>query len=96
MDIEYEKKFLKDLIQVQDKAVKAEFENLLIILKEAKDLSQILNFKKLRSHAFAFRVRIGDLGLVFNIKILKLLLGELCIGKIFTDFSLFYTFNFVQ
>lgn len=92
MDIEYDKKFLKDLIQVQDKAVKAEFENLLIILKDAKDLSQILILKKLRSHAFAFRVRIGDFRVCFYYKDSKISFRRIVHRK---DFYRFFPFLYI-
>jgi mRNA interferase RelE/StbE len=92
MNIEYEKKILKDLIQVQDKAVKAEFENLLIILKEAKDLSQISNLKKLRSHTFAFRVRIGDFRVGFYYKDSKIIFRRIVHRK---DFYGFFPFLYI-
>ena len=60
MKIEYDKKFLKDLEKINDKAVRVEINSFISLIKASDDIRSIPKVKKLTSHKSAYRYRIGN------------------------------------
>lgn len=60
--------FFKDIKKIKHKKLKQSVKNLIIALQSADSFREITNVKKMKGHAFAFRVRIGRyrVGLYFK------------------------------
>jgi mRNA interferase RelE/StbE len=53
-------KFSKDLDKVKSKKLKKSILEIIEILENSNDLERLSNFKKLKGHNTAYRIRIGD------------------------------------
>ena len=60
MVTEFTRHFLKDLDKLNQAAVKKDIADIILKVKEATNLSEIQNLKKLKSHSIAYRIRSGD------------------------------------
>lgn len=60
MKILYEKSFLKDIQEIQDKNFKNKIQTILVLLETAHAVNEINSIKKLRGHSNAFRIRVGQ------------------------------------
>lgn len=60
MQVEFTKKFQKQVISCKDLKIKAEIKNLIEKMIKANSISEIKNVKKLKGHKNIFRIRIGN------------------------------------
>ena len=60
MDIRYERSFAKDLKNVKEKALLDRVKNIIDEVKEAENLTQIKNLRKLKGYKTYYRIRFGD------------------------------------
>jgi mRNA interferase RelE/StbE len=60
MEVEFLKRFSKDLDDIKTKSVKQSVIRLIELMETADALDKIPNTKKLRGHKSAYRIRIGD------------------------------------
>jgi mRNA interferase RelE/StbE len=65
MIILYEKSFLRDIKKIRDQRVSSNLVRVIEEIKKSVDLSRIGDIKKLKGHASAFRIKIGDYRLGF-------------------------------
>jgi mRNA interferase RelE/StbE len=67
MVVKFERTFLKDLENINDKKLGKSVKSIIEDLENAANLSEIKNLKKMKGHSAAFRIRIGDyrIGLFF-------------------------------
>ena len=65
MTVEYLKQFSKDLLKIKDESLKNNLFDTIVALKNAETLNVISNFKKLKGHQDAYRIRIGKYRLGF-------------------------------
>jgi mRNA interferase RelE/StbE len=65
MKILFEKRFLKDIGTIHEKSVKTHLEAIIAEIEDAGQLSVLTNFKKLKGHKSAYRIRIGNYRLGF-------------------------------
>ena len=68
MKVDYKQSFLRDLKRINDKTVKGRVHKTIDMIKQAEDLNQVSNLKKLMSGGGHYRIRIGDyrLGLILD------------------------------
>ncbi len=73
MKVVYTKQFLKEISQITDKKLGSLVEVAILEVKSAFNPSQIRNFKKLKRHKFAYRIRVGDyrIGIYLNNDIIE-------------------------
>ena len=73
MEVVYLKQFLKDIQKLNDATVKKQLALLISDFKNAVNLSELLQVKKLKGHSEAYRVRVGKyrLGFYFDGKIIE-------------------------
>ncbi|OXA92243.1 type II toxin-antitoxin system RelE family toxin [Flavobacterium hercynium] len=74
MIVEYLKQFSKDLQKINDQSLKDSLLEIIINLKNAEDLSDLSNVKKMKGHSEAYRIRIGKyrLGFFFDGEVVEL------------------------
>jgi mRNA interferase RelE/StbE len=60
MEITFLERFVKDLKNISDKAVKNDVEEVISSVENAKAPSDIKNLKKMKGARNAFRIKIGD------------------------------------
>jgi len=65
MQVEFLKKFSKDLDELELKSVKQALMRLIEKMETADSLDEILNTKKLKGHKTAYQTRVGDYRLGF-------------------------------
>lgn len=65
MKIVYSRSALKDVKKIKEEKLKTVLLEVIISLKEANNLSEISNVKKLSGHPEAYRIRIGNYRLAF-------------------------------
>jgi mRNA interferase RelE/StbE len=74
MKIEYLKQFSKDLLKIKDQSIKDSLFEVITNLKNAENLSDLSNVKKMKGHSEAYRIRIGKyrLGFFFDEEVIEL------------------------
>lgn len=74
MKVEYLKQFSKDILRINENSQKNALLDVIVSLKNAENLSEIPNVKKLKGHPFAYRIRVGKyrLGFYFDSQIISL------------------------
>ena len=65
MTVEYSRIFLKDIQKINDKKIKQDLLDAISIFKNAENILEIANVKKLKGHSEAYRLRIGKYRLGF-------------------------------
>ena len=65
MTVEYSRIFLKDIQKINDKKIKQDLLDAISIFKNAENILEIANVKKLKGHSEAYRLRIGNYRLGF-------------------------------
>lgn len=65
MQVDYLKKFSKDLDVINQKSVKASLLRIITLMETVNSLDKIPETKKLKGHKSAYRTRIGDYRLGF-------------------------------
>lgn len=65
MNVEFLKKFSKDLDTINSKIVKANLLKVIGLMESVNTLDEIPNTKKLKGHKSAYRTRVGDYRLGF-------------------------------
>lgn len=65
MQVEFLKKFSKDLDELKSKSLKLSLIRLIELMEEVDVLEKIPNTKKLKGHKTAYRTRLGDYRLGF-------------------------------
>ena len=60
MKVEYTDRFSKDIDKISDKALMKSIDETLAKVKHAKNIHDLSNVKKIKGHATAYRIRIGD------------------------------------
>jgi mRNA interferase RelE/StbE len=60
MNVLFERKFLKDVLSIQDKKVKISVEQIIVSLEKASSLREVPNLKKLKGQKNAYRIRVSD------------------------------------
>lgn len=65
MQVEFLKKFSKDLDDLKSKSLKLSLIRLIELMEEVDGLEKIPNTKKLKGHKTAYRTRLGDYRLGF-------------------------------
>jgi mRNA interferase RelE/StbE len=60
MKILFEKKFLKDIEGITNKAIKRQIESVIAGIEKSTELNSLRNLKKLKGHPFAYRIRVGN------------------------------------
>ena len=65
MIVEYSRKFLKDVQNITDNKLKDYLFDAISVFKNAENLADINNVKKLKGHSEAYRLRIGKYRLEF-------------------------------
>jgi mRNA-degrading endonuclease RelE of RelBE toxin-antitoxin system len=76
MQVEFLKKFSKDLDELELKSVKQALTSLIQSMETAESLEGIPNTKKLKGHKTAYRTRIGDYRLGFFLQNSTILLAR--------------------
>lgn len=73
MEVVYLKQFLKDIQKLNDSTVKKQLVLLISDFKNATNLAELPQVKKLKGHSEAYRVRVGKyrLGSYFDGKIIE-------------------------
>ena len=66
MLVKYEKSFLKDIKKLDDKVLARKLKTILEEFETKKDLSTIVQIKKLKGHSKFFRIKIGNYRLGFS------------------------------
>lgn len=69
MEIFFEESFEKDLRKIKDKKIKVKLKQIIEEIKQARDMQNIRNLKKLQNYKTYYRIRIGDYRL--GIEIIK-------------------------
>ncbi|BBO17410.1 type II toxin-antitoxin system RelE/ParE family toxin [Candidatus Brocadia pituitae] len=69
MEIFFEESFEKDLRKIKDKKIKVKLKQIIEEIKQARDMHNIRNLKKLQNYKTYYRIRIGDYRL--GIEIIK-------------------------
>ncbi|MDR2009619.1 MAG: hypothetical protein LBQ22_03980 [Bacteroidales bacterium] len=59
MNVELERKFLKDIPEIRSVATLDNIEKIISIVETAKKVNDIPNIKKLKGHKTAYRIRTG-------------------------------------
>ena len=74
MKVEYLKQFSKDLLKIIDQSLKDNLFEVITNLKNAENLSDLSNIKKMKGHSEAYRIRIGKyrLGFFFDEEVIEL------------------------
>jgi mRNA interferase RelE/StbE len=65
MNVEFLKKFSKDIDELNVKSVKQSLIRLIELMETVDSIEKIPNTKKLKGHKTAFRIRVGDYRLGF-------------------------------
>ena len=65
MTVEYSRIFLKDIQKINDKKIKKDLLDAISIFKNAENILEIANVKKLKGHSEAYRLLIGKYRLGF-------------------------------
>ena len=65
MTVEYSRIFLNDIQKINDKKIKQDLLDAISIFKNAENILEIANVKKLKGHSEAYRLRIGNYRLGF-------------------------------
>ncbi len=65
MEVEFLKKFSKDIDDITSKRIKQSLLRTINLMEEANSLDEIPNTKKLKGHKSAYRTRLGDYRLGF-------------------------------
>jgi mRNA interferase RelE/StbE len=65
MKVLFERSFLSDVLAIPDKQTRDRLAKTINHLKTIKTLSEIPNLKKLKGHASAFRIKLGNYRLGF-------------------------------
>ena len=65
MKILFEKKFLKDIGEVNDKRIRQQVEAIISEIEKAQHPGTLQNIKKMKGHKSAYRIRIGNYRLGF-------------------------------
>ena len=65
MTVEYSRIFLKDIQKINDIEIKQDLLDAISIFKDAENILEIANVKKLKGHSEAYRLRIGNYRLGF-------------------------------
>lgn len=60
MEIFFEESFEKDLRKIKDKKIKVKLKQIIEEIKQARDMQNIRNLKKLQNYKTYYRIRIGD------------------------------------
>jgi mRNA interferase RelE/StbE len=58
--VKFEARFEKDIYSIKDAKILSKLKKIIIECKEAQDLSEIRNLKKMQGYATFYRIRIGD------------------------------------
>jgi mRNA interferase RelE/StbE len=68
MRVEFKKGFIRDLKKVKDRLLLKQVTEVIRLVEEAQNLSEVENLKKLRGGERYYRIRIGDyrLGLIIE------------------------------
>jgi mRNA interferase RelE/StbE len=74
MKVNFNRKFAQDLRKINNQKLKENIKCLIVELEESTILDQIANVTKLKGHAFAYRIRIGDyrMGLFYENDIVEI------------------------
>jgi mRNA interferase RelE/StbE len=74
MKVEYLKQFSKDLLKINDQSLKDSLFEVITNLKNAENLSDLSNVKKMKGHSEAYRIRIEKyrLGFFFDEEVIEL------------------------
>lgn len=68
MEVEFLKKFSKDLDNLKSKSVKSSLNKLIELMEDSDSIDIIPNTKKLTGHKNAYRARVGDYRLGFYLE----------------------------
>jgi mRNA interferase RelE/StbE len=88
MNVEFLKRFSKDLDAIKNKSVKQAVSRLIELMETVDALDKIPNTKKLKGHKSAYRTRIADYRVGFFFENSTIYLLAFCIGKTSIKFSL--------
>jgi mRNA-degrading endonuclease RelE of RelBE toxin-antitoxin system len=72
MQVEFLKKFSKDLDDLKVNSVKQSLGNVIQLMEAAERLEDLRNTKKLKNNKTAYRIRVEITGSAFSLKIPKL------------------------
>lgn len=74
MKVEYLKQFSRDLLKINDQSLKDSLFEVITNLKNAENLSDLSNVKKMKGHSEAYRIRIEKyrLGFFFDEEVIEL------------------------
>lgn len=67
MNIEFESRLEKDLRHIKDRKLLGKIKEVVLECREAENLGQIGNLKKLQGHDSFYRIKIGDYRLGFEL-----------------------------
>jgi mRNA interferase RelE/StbE len=78
MNVVYRKNFIKDLSALKNKKLKASVEEVIFLVKNAKQFEDIKNLTKLKGHRNYYRIRIGNyrIGVALENNIVEFILME--------------------
>ncbi len=68
MIVNFEKSFAKDIKKLNDISVSKKLKQVLYQLETSRDLQNILNIKRLKTHSDYFRIKLGKYRLGFSYK----------------------------
>ncbi|MDX2173964.1 MAG: type II toxin-antitoxin system RelE/ParE family toxin [Bacteroidota bacterium] len=85
MELEFLKKFSKDVEELNQKSVKLNLIKLIELLEAVENLSNIPHLKKLKGHKTAYRIRLGDYRLGFFYEQNKIILARIVHRKVIYD-----------
>lgn len=77
MELEFLKKFSRDIEELNQKSVKLNLIKLIELLEVEEDLNNIPHLKKLQGHKTAYRIRLGDYRLGFFYEQNKIILARI-------------------
>jgi mRNA interferase RelE/StbE len=77
MELEFLKKFSKDVEELNQKSVKLNLIKLIELLEAEENLNNIPHLKKLKGHKTAYRIRLGDYRLGFFYEQNKIILARI-------------------
>jgi mRNA interferase RelE/StbE len=60
MKVKFRERFEKDLKKISDQKILLQIKIVILDTEKADNISQISNFKKLKGHKTAYRIKLGD------------------------------------
>lgn len=75
MKVLFDKSFLQDIQKINDGKLKSRINNIIQLLEEAESLTSIPHLIKMKGHASAYRLRVGEyrIGLFKEKEVVKLI-----------------------